>query len=161
MKLFSDFPAVSKTEWKEKAVKDLKGIDFDKKLVWQTYDEFAVQPFYTPEDMEGLESFVTRNQSVTKKNPSWINYSAIEAADPDTINALALNAIQFGAKGLLIQVADQDNFNFEKSFKGINPATIHISFLLKSPAREFVAAYFDYLRQHNISLDAINGFCDI
>ena len=35
-KLFDQFPPVSTQEWKEKVVADLKGADFDKKLVWRT-----------------------------------------------------------------------------------------------------------------------------
>lgn len=35
-RLFDQFPHVSKEEWKEKVIVDLKGADFDKKLVWRT-----------------------------------------------------------------------------------------------------------------------------
>lgn len=35
-KLFSDFPAVSTEQWMEKITADLKGADFEKKLVWRT-----------------------------------------------------------------------------------------------------------------------------
>ena len=35
-KLFSDFPPVSTDQWMEKITVDLKGADFEKKLVWKT-----------------------------------------------------------------------------------------------------------------------------
>ena len=43
-KLFDQFPPVSTQEWKEKVVADLKGADFDKKLVWRTNEGFNVNP---------------------------------------------------------------------------------------------------------------------
>ena len=39
-KLFSDFPGVSTEAWMEKITADLKGADFEKKLVWKTNEGF-------------------------------------------------------------------------------------------------------------------------
>ena len=43
-KLFSDFPGVSTEAWMEKITADLKGADFEKKLVWKTNEGFKVKP---------------------------------------------------------------------------------------------------------------------
>jgi len=53
-KLFTDFPPVTTQEWMEVITKDLKGADFQKKLVWRTQEGFDVNPFYRAEDIEGL-----------------------------------------------------------------------------------------------------------
>ena len=50
--LFDEFPPVSKEQWRNKITTDLKGADFDKKLVWKTGEGFNVQPFYTADDFE-------------------------------------------------------------------------------------------------------------
>ena len=42
-KLFSDFPGVSTEAWMEKITADLKGADFEKKLVWKTNEGFTVR----------------------------------------------------------------------------------------------------------------------
>ena len=42
-KLFSDFPSVSTEAWMEKVTADLKGADFEKKLVWRTNEGFNVK----------------------------------------------------------------------------------------------------------------------
>ena len=57
-KLFSDFPPVSTDAWMEKITVDLKGADFEKKLVWKTNEGFKVKPFYRREDLEGLKRAV-------------------------------------------------------------------------------------------------------
>jgi len=51
-KLFSDFAPISRQQWLDKIAVDLKGADFNKKLVWRTDEGFNVQPFYLREDVE-------------------------------------------------------------------------------------------------------------
>ena len=51
-KLFEEFPSVSTEEWKNKIVEDLKGADYDKKMIWRTSEGFNVKPFYRKEDIE-------------------------------------------------------------------------------------------------------------
>ncbi len=49
--MLADFAPVSAQQWKDKIIADLKGADFDKKLVWRTPEDFSVQPFYRREDL--------------------------------------------------------------------------------------------------------------
>jgi methylmalonyl-CoA mutase len=53
-KLFTDFPPVTPEQWDEVIIKDLKGADYDKKLVKKTPEGFGVRPFYSARDIEGL-----------------------------------------------------------------------------------------------------------
>ncbi|MFA5650881.1 MAG: methylmalonyl-CoA mutase family protein, partial [Proteiniphilum sp.] len=53
-KLFTDFPPVTTDEWMEVVTRDLKGADFQKRLVWKTDEGFNVNPFYRAEDIEGF-----------------------------------------------------------------------------------------------------------
>ena len=53
-KLFSDFTAPSRQEWLDKIQVDLKGADFQKKMVWRTNEGFSMQPFYLKEDVDKL-----------------------------------------------------------------------------------------------------------
>ena len=53
-KLFSEFQAPTKQEWLDKIEVDLKGADFQKRLVWRTNEGFNVQPFYRREDLKDL-----------------------------------------------------------------------------------------------------------
>ena len=55
-KLFADFAPVSTQEWLDKINVDLKGADFEKKLVWKTNEGFKVKPFYRKEDLENLKT---------------------------------------------------------------------------------------------------------
>ena len=55
-KLFSEFTSPTRQDWLDKIQVDLKGADFQKKLVWKTDEGFSVQPFYMKEDLENLST---------------------------------------------------------------------------------------------------------
>ena len=55
-KLFTEFTAPTRQEWLDKIEVDLKGADFQKRLVWRTNEGFNVQPFYRREDLKDLKT---------------------------------------------------------------------------------------------------------
>ena len=55
-KLFSEFTSPTRQDWLDKIQVDLKGADFQKKLVWKTDEGFSVQPFYMRGDLENLST---------------------------------------------------------------------------------------------------------
>lgn len=58
-KLFAEFPPVSTTDLEEKIMQDLKGADYNKKLVWQTPEGLNVKPYYRAEDLKHLKYLQT------------------------------------------------------------------------------------------------------
>ena len=83
-------------EWKDKVIADLKGADFDKKLVWRTNEGFNVQPMYRLEDMKDLKNlecfpgeypFVRGNK---KNNNEWFVRQDIVVEDVAEANKKAL-----------------------------------------------------------------------
>src|SRR5271165_3099536 len=53
--LSHDFPPVPTAEWEAAIRKDLKGADYEKKLVWRTDEGIAVRPYYRSDSLAGLE----------------------------------------------------------------------------------------------------------
>jgi methylmalonyl-CoA mutase len=49
----TDFPPVSTADWEATIIADLKGADYQKKLVWKTEEGLAVKPYYRAEDAPG------------------------------------------------------------------------------------------------------------
>ena len=104
--LFSEFKAPTKQEWLDKIEVDLKGADFNKKLVWRTNEGFNVQPFYMHEDLEGLKTpeslpgefpFVRGNK---KDNNAWYLRQNMKADDAVAANAKALDILNKGVDSL-------------------------------------------------------------
>ena len=54
-KLFEQFPPVATKEWMDRITSDLKGADFNRKLVWKTNEGFDVLPFYRKENMQEIK----------------------------------------------------------------------------------------------------------
>lgn len=105
-KLFSEFTAPTTQEWLDKIQVDLKGADFNKKLVWRTNEGFNVQPFYrredvlklkTPEALPGEFPFVRGNK---KDNNEWYVRQNIVAEDAAEANAKALDILNKGVDSL-------------------------------------------------------------
>jgi methylmalonyl-CoA mutase len=53
-KLFTGFKSVSTSEWEEAIMNDLNGRDYNKLLIWNTYEGFKVLPYYREENISGL-----------------------------------------------------------------------------------------------------------
>jgi methylmalonyl-CoA mutase len=53
--LFNEFSPVSKQDWEDKIIEDLKGADYEKKLIWSTIEKFNVRPYYRNEDLQDKE----------------------------------------------------------------------------------------------------------
>ena len=109
-KLFSEFAPATTQEWKDKAVADLKGADYEKKLVWKTNEGFSVQPFYRQEDIASLATtaalpgefpYVRGNK---KDNNEWLIRQNIEVADFAEANAKARYAIERGATSVCFSI---------------------------------------------------------
>ena len=94
-KLFTEFPAISTQEWEAAIEKDLKGADYNKKLVWKTDENFAVRPYYRNEDLQGLEYLSSQPGSFpytrgnSKTDNSWKIVEHIPYTCPTEANAAA------------------------------------------------------------------------
>ena len=101
-KLFTEFTAPTTQEWLDKIEVDLKGADFQKRLVWRTNEGFNVQPFYRREDLKDLKTpdalpgefpFVRGNK---KDNNEWYVRQNIKVDDPVEANKKALDILNKG-----------------------------------------------------------------
>ncbi len=157
LKLFEEFEPVSREAWKEKAISDLKGEDFDRKLVWKTDENILIQPFYTKEDLNEIE---LEKFQLPGKERKWSNFVQINVADPVQSNQLARKMLDFDANGFLFKVDQVDKVDFGLLLKDLDPSLVKIAFQLSYPSPSFVRNYFDYLKSQDISLEKISGFIE-
>jgi methylmalonyl-CoA mutase len=133
--LFADFPPLTKEDWKAQVISDLKGADFDKKLVWKTLEGFDLQPLYTKEDINGLEylknyhSSVAKNPSPTGEQRGWLNIEKIDLRVEETkANELAQKALNTGADGILVDISGNQKADIKAILKGIHPECCAVFF---------------------------------
>ena len=113
MNLLADFPSVSAQQWMDKITADLKGADFDKKLVWKTNEGFSVLPFYRAEDIENLKTTEVVPGKFpyvrgTKADNVWFIRQDIVVNDAKEANAKALDVLCKGATSLGFKLSKKD-----------------------------------------------------
>ncbi len=104
-KLFDQFPGVSYDEWRAKVEADLKGADFNKKLVWRTNEGFNVEPIYRAEDIAGLKTTDSLPGEYpyvrgTRADNNWLTRQEIIAETPAEANKVALDVLTKGVNSL-------------------------------------------------------------
>lgn len=162
--LFSEFPPVSTETWMEKVTQDLKGADFEKKLVWKTNEGFSVKPFYRAEDVEGLaftEALPGEFPFVrgTKKDNNWHVRQDIEVLDTAAANIKAIDVLQKGVTSLCfitgkaLTASDLDTL-----LKGIDLGNIELNFRPCFKQAATVAGLLvDYVKRNGINPTAVTG----
>ena len=135
-KLFSDFSPTSTEQWMEKVTADLKGADFEKKLVWKTNEGFKVKPFYRMEDLEGLKTTEALPgefpylRGTKKDNNEWLVRQEIKVECPKEANAKALDILNKGIDSLAFRVkAKELNAEYiETLLEGICAECVELNF---------------------------------
>lgn len=134
-KLFSDFPPISTDEWMAKITADLKGADFEKKLVWKTNEGFKVNPFYRQEDSKSLKTTDSLPGEFpyvrgTKTDNEWYTRQDIEVSDFKSANAKALEVLTKGVNslGFTIKSTDVNTENIATLLNRIALETVEVNF---------------------------------
>ena len=100
-KLFTEFPPVSTEQWEEVIKADLKGADYERKLVWKTPEGFNVRPYYRAENLAGLkfrgsEAGVFPYGRGTRDHNRWKIHQTVIVNCPKEANAVALKILNAG-----------------------------------------------------------------
>ncbi|MCB2194241.1 MAG: acyl-CoA mutase large subunit family protein [Bacteroidetes bacterium] len=165
-KLFEEFPPVSSQEWKDKIIADLKGADFEKKLVWRTIEGFNVQPYYRAEDLENLKhlkyvpgEFPYVRGNKTQSN-TWFIRQNIDAKDAEAANKKALDVLMKGVDSLGFDVTCKEEFStkdFETLLKDISIADIELNIVGAAAAHPFMDFLKAKIEAENIDKDELKG----
>lgn len=163
--LFKEFPSISTQEWKDKIISDLKGADYNRKLVWHNTEGFDVQPFYRSEDLEKLEMLNTLpgdfpyvRGSKTKGN-EWLIRQDIKVTDIAAANEKALDIRMKGVDSFGFSFDDNfipDSDAIDQLLKNIRADVMELNFDSSKPL-EVVQAIEILAKKYNRDLDKIKG----
>lgn len=111
-KLFSQFPPVSTEQWEAVITADLKGADYQKKLVWRTTEGFNVRPYYRAEDLEGIKYLGKKSGEFpyvrgNRCNNRWRIHETIAVKEVAEANRLALHAVEAGAESIGFDLSEK------------------------------------------------------
>ena len=165
-KLFTEFTAPTTQEWLDKIQVDLKGADFNKRLVWRTNEGFNVQPFYrredvlkmkTPDSLPGEFPYVRGNK---KKDNAWFVRQDIVADDAQAANAKALDILNKGIDSLGFRIpGDKVNAEFiEALLKDIYVEIVEVNFTTcQRHTLELATILVDYFNKKGVDKSKVNA----
>ena len=165
LNIAADFAPISTEEWKNKIISDLKGADFDKKLVWRTTEGFNVQPFYRLEDVNKLQATASAPGQFPyvrgiKEDNNWYVRQNIEVECPKEANAKALDILQKGINSLGFSVKkSQLSAEFiAELLEGIYPEVVELNFMTCPGATLPLAQLLhEYFTKKNLNLAELKG----
>ncbi|MFO7923551.1 MAG: methylmalonyl-CoA mutase family protein [Bacteroidales bacterium] len=155
-KLFAGFPPVSVQAWEEVIRKDLKGADYEKKLIWQSLEGIPVRPYYSSADIKGLGHLKTLPGEFPfvrgKKTGSngWLVRQDIYVDDIASANTKALDALMKGATSIGFVLDDKTEYtrqDINLLLRDICLASAEINFISVNPPADLVKM----IDQENIS----------
>jgi methylmalonyl-CoA mutase len=166
-KLFTEFPPVTTEEWEAKIFEDLKGADYDKKLIWKTQEGFSAKPYYREENLKELEYLqgmpgqfpFTRGTKTTGN--SWLIRQDILHTDPVLSNAQAVDAIAHGATAIGFDTSEiRSSHDFGRLFANIDLTAISIH-LHSAPSYVNLLDYLsDFLKTNKLDASKLKGSLD-
>jgi len=165
--LFQEFPPVTTEQWEEVIFKDLKGADYQKKLVWRTDEGFQVQPYYRAEDLNSLdylENLPNRfpyTRGFKTKDNNWKIVQEITEKDPEKANEIALNVLRKGADTVSFCTKNIISYqNLKSLLKNIDLEKKGIQFRCADSFIELMKWFIQYIEKQRIDKTKITGTID-
>lgn len=153
-KLFEEFPPVSTEAWKDKVMADLKGADFERKLVWRTNEGFSVQPYYRQEDLHNLQyldilpgEFPYVRGTKTNDN-NWLVRQNIIVKDLKEANKKALDVLMKGVTSLGFVFNECINVTIADMGVLLNSIcleSVEVNFVAKCFTNQIAVAFAEYV----------------
>lgn len=147
-------------------MEDLKGADYEKKLIWNTREGIQVKPYYRAEDLAGKEyldihpdnfPFVRgRNKS---GNP-WYIRQDIRVTDLKRANEKALDILMKGVDSLGFTLDDSKEYtggDLDLLLKNIFAEIVEINFTCGSNAVKLMQNHYEMLQRYNRDFRKIHG----
>ncbi len=163
-RLFEEFPTLSTEEWENKILEDLKGADYDKKLVWSTVEGLKIRPYYRSEDLEdlGYPNILPGQYPFARGNKVKQNHWAIRQDLDETnlthANKKALDVIEKGAEAIGFNASNLLHRDDVRTLlQGIDIQKISTHFLHSSNYKPLVREYFTYARSSGFNPAQVEG----
>ena len=164
-KLFTEFPPVPTEVWEAAIAADLKGADYERKLVWRTGEGFNVRPYYRAENLEGIRFLGSQAGEFpyvrgTRANNHWHVHQTIEVKCPKEANAEALKLLNSGVDSLGFSIAKEDfsAADLDQLLAEIHIPAIEITFCGMHTGR-IADLVIDKLEKEGIAAEANVAFC--
>ncbi|MEG2071189.1 MAG: methylmalonyl-CoA mutase family protein [Bacteroidales bacterium] len=166
-KLFNEFPPVSTEQWEELINKDLKGADYEKKLVWRTDEGFKVRPYYRAEDLDkvdylnSLPNEFPYTRGIKNHDNHWEIVQEITEENLVKANEIALESVERGATVVALNTKNVTDYSaLATLLAGLDIETVGVQFCHAQNYVELMRFFVEYLHQNKINKENVQGSLD-
>ena len=169
-KLFQEFPPITTEDWESLIERDLKGADYQKKLIWRTLEGIHLKPYYRAEDLTGkeyLDSLPGEAPFVrggNKTSNEWKIQQSIVVKDPVETNEKILDVLNKGITSLNINCcstegncAINDANTLSALLKDVHINCIDLNFACGCKATEVAKLLIQEIKQRGIDAKTVSG----
>jgi methylmalonyl-CoA mutase len=162
----NDFPPISDDQWEKQIIKDLKGADYKRKLIWKTGQGFDVKPYYRKSDLKKLQlplifpgeyPYLRGNKN---KDNSWHIRQDIRVDDVKKTNKKALDILMKGVNSIGFIFDD----NYKPSIEDIETLTeniyadaVELNFISNVHHLDFIRIIDQLTKKYNRKLEEVVG----
>jgi methylmalonyl-CoA mutase len=130
------FPESDKKDWLTIAMQETNGKDPFEILSWRGKDEILFLPYYDREDAPFRDAASPFQLSVAEQSFSapreWVNAAPVGVSEEEAANKISLEHLSRGADGLLFDLRDRQQTDFNQLLKHIEWPYCFVGFLSKS-----------------------------
>lgn len=112
-KLFNEFHSHNKEQWKQQAIKELKGKNFNETMCWNIDENIQIEPYYSNEELETSSSKQIQQAQYQRVNSNWLYRENVKYTSEKETNSLISKLLLMGADSCLIDLSDESLYNFE------------------------------------------------
>ncbi len=164
--LFAEFPPVTTDQWEALILKDLKGADYERKLIRKTLDGIGIRPYYRNEDLRELKHLTVLNPGEfpyargNKMNNNWLIRQDILVLDYTKANKQAIEAIQKGAESVSFVIKNMPTVNLanlSEMLVGFPFDKVELNFSAGKHTKDLIDSISEYFKINNIDSKQIKG----
>ncbi len=165
--LFSEFPPIETKQWEEKIITDLKGADYEKKLVWKTIESINIKPYYRAEDLKNIDYLDTfpgdfpylRGNKTSSNN--WHIRQDIIVDNIEEANKKALDILMKGVTSLaFVFIKEINKSEIKNLFKNISLVDIEINLVCGKLSPKILSLFINEVNEQKIDKNKIEGSID-
>lgn len=165
-KLFTGFKPVSTSEWEETIMNDLNGRDYNKSLIWNTYEGFSILPYYREENIARLPylnkrpgeyPFVRGNHEYGNR---WLIREDIFVEQAVAANAKAIGLLNKGVDsvGFIFNSAEMLTMSFiSELLKDICLTGVEVNFICPSDKSKYALIFKEYVSDRKFDKASVFG----
>jgi len=167
--LFPEFPPVTTQDWEKKIIEDLKGADYEKKLVYKPNEGIRIKPDYSADDLKSLNysdqypdafPYIRGNK---KSGNNWFIRQDIQVSDLKRANEKALDILMKGVDSLGFILNEEKEYtkdDLDLLLRNIFAEIVEINFSVGLNALTVMKNHYEMLVRYNRDFQKIYGSLD-